>query len=184
MPSSSDAVPIVGGISVAVLLLVVIVIVLIFAKRRRQTPHVKETTGVMNNKASNNEEDVTFRTEGRDDQMYINLSILNRTSSTDTDDDILPTSSNINQSQDKNMTYENIRGVNSCVKVEELKEYIGRNQINEGLTKEYQSIQYGAKHPTTKSQLKENVVYNRYKTTLPCKYKIMKYRLWLLLFSK
>jgi hypothetical protein len=38
------------------------------------------------------------------------------------------------------MTYENIRGVNSCVKVEELKEYIGRNQINEGLTKEYQVI--------------------------------------------
>ena len=31
--SSSDTVPIVGGISVAVLLLVVIVIVLIFAKR-------------------------------------------------------------------------------------------------------------------------------------------------------
>jgi hypothetical protein len=72
--------------------------------------------------------------------MYINLSILNRTSSTDTDDDILPTSSNINQSQDTNMTYENIRGVNSCVKVEELKEYIGRNQINEELTKEYQVI--------------------------------------------
>ena len=78
--------------------------------------------------------------EGRDDQMYINISIPNRTSSTDTDDDILPTSSNINQSQDTNMTYENIRGVNSCVKVEELKEYIGRNQINEGLTKEYQVI--------------------------------------------
>jgi hypothetical protein len=47
---------------------------------------------------------------------------------------------NINQSQDTNMTYENIRIVNSCVKVEELKEYIGRNQINEGLTKEYQVI--------------------------------------------
>jgi hypothetical protein len=44
------------------------------------------------------------------------------------------------QSQDTNMTYENIRGVNSCVKVEELMEYIGRNQINEGLTKEYQVI--------------------------------------------
>ena len=72
--------------------------------------------------------------------MYINLSILNRTSSTDTDDDILPTSSSINQSQDTNMTYENIRVANSCVKVEELKEYIGRNQINEGLTKEYQVI--------------------------------------------
>ena len=31
-------------------------------------------------------------------------------------------------------------------------------------------MQYGAQHPTTKSQLKENVVKNRYRTTLPCKY--------------
>ena len=30
--------------------------------RRRQTPHVKETTEVINNKQYNNEEDVTFRT--------------------------------------------------------------------------------------------------------------------------
>ena len=44
-------------------------------------------------------------------------------------------------------------------------------------------MQYGAQHPTTKSQLKENMVKNRYKTTLPCKYKMMKYRLWLLLFN-
>ena len=29
--------------------------------------------------------------------MYININILNRTSSTDTDDDIFPTSSKINQ---------------------------------------------------------------------------------------
>ena len=66
--------------------------------------------------------------------MYINFSKDSRTSSTDTEDDILPTSSKIISSQNTNMTYENIRGVNSCVKVEELKEYIGRNQINEGLT--------------------------------------------------
>jgi hypothetical protein len=66
--------------------------------------------------------------------MYINISAPNRTSSTDTDDDILPTSSNMNT----NMTYDNIRGVKSCVKVEELKEYIGRNQRNEGLEEEYQ----------------------------------------------
>jgi hypothetical protein len=78
--------------------------------------------------------------EGREDQMYINFSKDSRTSSTDTEDDILPTSSKIISSQNTNMTYENIRGVNSCVKVEELKEYIGRNQINEGLTKEYQVI--------------------------------------------
>ena len=30
--------------------------------RRRQTPHVKETTEVINNKLHNNEEDVTLRT--------------------------------------------------------------------------------------------------------------------------
>ena len=29
--------------------------------------------------------------------MYININILNRTSATDTDDDILPTSSKLNQ---------------------------------------------------------------------------------------
>ena len=72
--------------------------------------------------------------------MYINISAPNRTSSTDTDDDILLTSSNINQSQNTNTTYDNIRGVNSCVKVEELKEFIGRNQRNEGLEEEYQVI--------------------------------------------
>jgi hypothetical protein len=78
--------------------------------------------------------------EGRDDQMYINISILNRTSSTDTDDDVLPTSSTLNKSPNTNMTYENIRDVNSCVKVDDLKRYIGRKQINEGLKEEYQVI--------------------------------------------
>jgi len=72
--------------------------------------------------------------------MYINISIHNRTSSTETDDDILHTSSKINQNPNKTMTYENIRDVNSCVKVEDLKGYIGRKQINEGLKEEYQVI--------------------------------------------
>ena len=35
---------------------------LVIVIRRRQTPDVKETTGVMNNKAPKNEEDVTLRT--------------------------------------------------------------------------------------------------------------------------
>jgi hypothetical protein len=35
---------------------------LVIVIRRRQTTHVKETTGAINNKAYNNEEDVTFRT--------------------------------------------------------------------------------------------------------------------------
>jgi hypothetical protein len=35
---------------------------LVIVIRRRQTQHVKETTGAINNKAYNNEEDVTFRT--------------------------------------------------------------------------------------------------------------------------
>ena len=38
------------------------------------------------------------------------------------------------------MTYENIRDVDSCVKVKVLKGYIGRKQINEGLKEEYQEI--------------------------------------------
>ena len=43
-------------------------------------------------------------------------------------------------------------------------------------------MQYGAQHPTTKSQLKENVVKNRYKTTLPCKYKMMEYCIMIVTF--
>ena len=35
---------------------------LVIVIRRRQTPHVKETTGAINNRAYNNVEDVTFRT--------------------------------------------------------------------------------------------------------------------------
>ena len=72
--------------------------------------------------------------------MYINISIPNRTSSTDTDDDILPTSSKINKRPNKTVTYENVRDVNACIKVEVLKGYIGRKQINEGLKEEYQVI--------------------------------------------
>ena len=72
--------------------------------------------------------------------MYINFSILNRTSSTDTDDDILPRSSKINLGPNETMTYENITDINSCVNVDDLKGYIGRKQINEGLKEEYQVI--------------------------------------------
>ena len=73
--------------------------------------------------------------------MDINFSMSNRgTSSADTDDDILPTSSNINKSPNKTMINENIANVNCCVKVEDLKEYIGRKLINEGLKEEYQVI--------------------------------------------
>ena len=78
--------------------------------------------------------------EGRDDQMYINISIPNRIYSTDADDGILPTSSTLNESPNTNMTYENIRDENSCVKVGDLKKYIGRKQINNGLKEEYQVI--------------------------------------------
>ena len=33
---------------------------------------------------------IIFFAEGREDQMYININMPNRTSSTDTDDDIIP----------------------------------------------------------------------------------------------
>jgi hypothetical protein len=78
--------------------------------------------------------------EGREDEMYINFSMPNRTSSTDTDDDIIPASSKINMSPNETMTYENITDINSCVNVDDLKGYIGRKQINEGLKEEYQVI--------------------------------------------
>jgi hypothetical protein len=72
--------------------------------------------------------------------MYINISMPNRTSSTDTDDDIIPASSKINMSPTETMTYQNITDIYSCVNVDDLKGYIGRKQINEGLKEEYQVI--------------------------------------------
>ena len=72
--------------------------------------------------------------------MYINISTPNRTASTDTDDDIIPASSKINMSPNETMTYENIAYINSCVNVDDLKGYIERKQINEGLKEEYQVI--------------------------------------------
>ena len=72
--------------------------------------------------------------------MYINIHMPNRTSSTDTDDDIIPASSKINMSPNETMTYENIAYINSCVNVDDLKGYIERKQINEGLKEEYQVI--------------------------------------------
>jgi hypothetical protein len=72
--------------------------------------------------------------------MYINISMPNRTSSTDTDDGIIPASSKINMSPNETMTYQNITDIYSCVNVDDLKGYIGRKQINEGLKEEYQVI--------------------------------------------
>jgi hypothetical protein len=83
---------------------------------------------------------IIFFSEGREDQMYINISMPNRASSTDTDDDIIPASSKINMSPNETMTYENIADINSCVNVDDLKGYIGRKQINEGLKEEYKVI--------------------------------------------
>ena len=72
--------------------------------------------------------------------MYMNISMPNRTSSTDTDDDIIPASSKINMSPNETMIYQNITDINVCVNVDDLKRYIGRKQINEGLKEEYQVI--------------------------------------------
>jgi hypothetical protein len=72
--------------------------------------------------------------------MYINISMPNRTSSTDTDDDIIPASSTINMSPNETMTYQNITDIYSCANVDDLNGYIGRKQINEGLKEEYQVI--------------------------------------------
>jgi hypothetical protein len=55
-------------------------------------------------------------------------------------EDIIPASSKINMSPNETMTYENIADINSCVNVNDLKGYIGRKQINEGLKEEYQVI--------------------------------------------
>ena len=43
-------------------------------------------------------------------------------------------------SPNETMNYENITDINYCVNVDDLKGYIGRKQINEGLKEEYQVI--------------------------------------------
>ena len=72
--------------------------------------------------------------------MYVNISMPNRTPSTDTDDDIIPASSKINMSPNETMSYQSITDSNVCVNVNDLKRYIGRKQINEGLKEEYKVI--------------------------------------------
>jgi hypothetical protein len=60
---------------------------------------------------------------------------------------IIPASSKINMSPNETMTYENIADINSCVNVNDLKGYIGRKQINEGLKEESLPSENKYNHP-------------------------------------
>ncbi|XP_063400012.1 receptor-type tyrosine-protein phosphatase alpha-like [Mytilus trossulus] len=64
--------------------------------------------------------------------------------------------------------YYNLSDVqSSCIRVEELQQYIEKKQRNEELKNEYKSIPNVAVHPTTHAQTKDNMPKNRFKTTFP-----------------
>ncbi|CAG2223624.1 Tyrosine-protein phosphatase 1,Receptor-type tyrosine-protein phosphatase F,Receptor-type tyrosine-protein phosphatase eta,Tyrosine-protein phosphatase non-receptor type 13,Tyrosine-protein phosphatase non-receptor type 11,Tyrosine-protein phosphatase 10D,Tyrosine-protein phosphatase corkscrew,Receptor-type tyrosine-protein phosphatase H [Mytilus edulis] len=69
--------------------------------------------------------------------------------------------------EDDDSTYYNIESIITSIKVNELKEYIFKKQLKEDFEKEYKKIPYGAQHPVTKAQQKENIPKNRFKLTFP-----------------
>ncbi|XP_063399772.1 receptor-type tyrosine-protein phosphatase gamma-like [Mytilus trossulus] len=103
----------------------------------------------------------------RQEGMYINIARASRQSSSDTDDVIPSRLSTKDTIKDEGNTYYNNADILTTIKIEDLKDYIKRKQVNEGLHSEYKSIPYGPQHPTTIAQKKENMPRNRFKTTFP-----------------
>lgn len=72
--------------------------------------------------------------------MYINIARASRQSSSDTDDAIPSRVSTKVTSTDESNTYCNNADILTTIKIEELKDYIKRKQVNEGLHSEYKVI--------------------------------------------
>lgn len=79
----------------------------------------------------------------RQEGMYINIARASRQSSSDTDDAIPSRVSTKDTSTDEGNTYCNSADILTTVKIEELKDYIKRKQVNEGLHSEYKVISTG-----------------------------------------
>ncbi|CAC5365513.1 Coadhesin,Thrombospondin-1,Adhesion G protein-coupled receptor B1,Mucin-like protein,Receptor-type tyrosine-protein phosphatase gamma,Hemicentin-1,Thrombospondin-2,A disintegrin and metalloproteinase with thrombospondin motifs adt-1,Properdin [Mytilus coruscus] len=155
---------VVGGI---VLLVIIVMICLVYLKRQRRKPLDDKVSGE-NQRLQIIDRNVSLRQGGdRQEGMYINISRASRQSSSDTDDAIPSRVSIKDTSTDESNTYYNNSDILTTVKIEELKDYIKRKQVNEGLHSEYKSISYGPQHPTTIAQKKENMPKNRFKTTFP-----------------
>ncbi|VDI83351.1 Hypothetical predicted protein [Mytilus galloprovincialis] len=159
--------PIAGGVGGGIVLIVIVVIVLIYMKRRRRKPLGDRVSGE-NQALQIVDRNVSLRQGGeRQEGMYINIARASRQSSSDTDDVIPSRLSTKEPGTDDSNTYYNSFEILTTVKIEELKDYIKRKQVNEGLHSEYKTIPYGPQHPTTIAQKKENMPKNRYKTTFP-----------------
>ncbi|CAG2196010.1 Hemicentin-1,Coadhesin,Mucin-like protein,Receptor-type tyrosine-protein phosphatase gamma,Tyrosine-protein phosphatase non-receptor type 13,Properdin [Mytilus edulis] len=159
--------PIAGGIGGGIVLIVIVVIVLIYMKRRRRKPLDDRVSGE-NQALQIVDRNVSLRQGGeRQEGMYINIARASRQSSSDTDDVIPSRLSTKEPGTDDSNTYYNSFEILTTVKIEELKDYIKRKQVNEGLHSEYKTIPYGPQHQTTIAQKKENMPKNRFKTTFP-----------------
>ncbi|XP_052064448.1 receptor-type tyrosine-protein phosphatase alpha-like [Mytilus californianus] len=145
--NSDGLVPIVGGGIGAIVVFVAVFIICIVLRRRRNS-HQKDTEGrKVNTKLIMAEQTVQYRPDmGRDEAS---TSIM-MTSNPPAD----------GERNDKNMDH-------GSIKVNELKDYIYKRQLNEVLEDEYKKIPYGDLHPTTKAHQKENLQKNRFKTTFP-----------------
>ncbi|CAC5365516.1 PTPRM [Mytilus coruscus] len=165
--ASEPVAPIAGGVGGGIVLVLIVVIGLIYMKRRRRKPLDDRVSGE-NQGLQIVDRNVSLRQEGdRQEGMYINIARASRQSSSDTDDAIPSRVSTKDTSTDECNTYYNSSDLLTTVKVEELKDYIKRKQVNEGLHSEYKTIPYGPQHPTSTAQKKENMPKNRYKTTFP-----------------
>ncbi|CAC5378574.1 unnamed protein product [Mytilus coruscus] len=135
--------PIAGGVGGGIVLLVIVVIGLIYMKRRRRKPLHDRVSGE-NQALQIVDRNVSLR-HGGDHQegMYINITRASRQSSSDTDDAIPPRVSTKDISTDESNTYYNNSNILTTVKIEELKDYIKRKQVNEGFHSEYKVILTG-----------------------------------------
>ncbi|CAG2200499.1 Tyrosine-protein phosphatase 1,Tyrosine-protein phosphatase non-receptor type 13,Tyrosine-protein phosphatase non-receptor type 7,Tyrosine-protein phosphatase non-receptor type 4 [Mytilus edulis] len=108
-------------------------------------------------------ENVELCTDGRgirDNGLYLNVGIVSSSAM----ENVNPTTVPITGDNE----YYNLSEVqSSCIRVEELKQYIEKKQRQEALKNEYKSIPNVAVHPTTHAQTKENMPKNRFKTTFP-----------------
>ncbi|XP_071181848.1 uncharacterized protein [Mytilus edulis] len=150
----------VGGIfATLIAILVLIGLVVLLRRRSNNVNNIKPLRQATISYAEN----VELCTDGRgirDNGLYLNVGIVSSSAA----ENIKPTTVPITGDNE----YYNLSEVqSSCIRVEELKQYIEKKQRKEELKNEYKSIPNVAVHPTTHAQTKENMPKNRFKTTFP-----------------
>ncbi|CAG2218792.1 Tyrosine-protein phosphatase 1,Tyrosine-protein phosphatase non-receptor type 13,Tyrosine-protein phosphatase non-receptor type 7 [Mytilus edulis] len=150
----------VGGIfATLIAILVLIGLVVLLRRRSNNVNNIKPLRQATISYAEN----VELCTDGRgirDNGLYLNVGIVSSSAM----ENVNPTTVPITGDNE----YYNLSEVqSSCIRVEELKQYIEKKQRQEALKNEYKSIPNVAVHPTTHAQTKENMPKNRFKTTFP-----------------